>query len=174
MDQPIIVRYQATENDYCMAQLVAIKGSIRPLYRALLYLIIVLILASAAITFSSRQWAPFGLTILFLSVAISYTPLGSPLNNLIIRRRFRRRPNLSNESEWQFTPDKIISHDNQSHTEVVWERVIQLFISKNGVLLYLIPQLGHWLPRHAFQDDAAYEAFVALVKSKVAKVVEVK
>jgi hypothetical protein len=81
-----------------------------------------------------------------------------------IRRRFQRRTNNELESLWHFSADDIVLIMGDANTESPWARFLKVVLTPAGMLIYPSEQLYHWVPRHAFANDAQYEQVVGFAR----------
>jgi len=83
-----------------------------------------------------------------------------------LRRRFAKRPDKNIEIEWQIWPDRLVTSHKLGCSEVCWDGIMEVVQTSQGYLVYSSPGLFHWLSRHGFQSDDAYERLRELAKDR--------
>ena len=91
----------------------------------------------------------------------------TPINRWWWRRNFNKRPDKDIEVECQFFPEKIVMDAILGHSEFIWDALYEVTQAKEGYLVFLTPQIFHWLPRHGFGNDEGYHAFAELARQRV-------
>jgi len=167
MDQPIIVRYRWTADEFVAVNTLIRRRAwlMRPFFRVLLLVMILFGLFSIGFSVYQRSW---GLLAMLVAVGI-VVATNKPLNVWGWRRQFKKQPAEDTGIEIQFTPSLISSNTELGKSELVWDAFIEVVEAKNGFLLFVTPQICNWLPIHSFQNDSDITAFKTLAKSKVKK-----
>lgn len=85
------------------------------------------------------------------------------------RRQFRKRPDREVENVWQLATDKIRTQSSLGQSELNWQAFIKVVCTPDGLMLYPLDQMFHWLPRVGFATDAEFERGAELARSKIGK-----
>jgi len=165
MEQPIIVRYHWTADEYIISYDCHKRRSMRPAFRTAYNILFILSCLASIFLFVHRDWivaSVSGLCFIWWVFSIFGT-------KMILRNQFAKRPDQDSDIEYQFSPEGITITTSHAHSEMKWETLTEVVRTPKGYLLYPFPQLYYWLPKEGFENEEAYERFFELAKSKINK-----
>ncbi len=170
MDQTITIRFRWTADELLQAHRYHFRHICRPILRLGLNFIIGFILFGGVLmlfTAGPSGKAPLPVIIGCLVLG-SYWFVVRPFERRWwTRRQFSKRPDRDIEIEWQVGSEKIFAGSVLGQTEITWQAFAKVVCTPNGMMLYPIDQMYHWLPHHGFASDAEIERFVELAKTKI-------
>lgn len=76
---------------------------------------------------------------------------------LTLRSQFKRRPDGDSDVTWEFSSGGIQSLSGGNKADSQWTAYEKIVRTKGGLLFYPTQTVFNWVPRHAFNDEAAFE-----------------
>jgi len=171
MEQPIIVRYRYTQDEFVAAQKMnQQRNRKRSIIKGLTALVILAgsiayFLITSELKFTEILSMIIG-SCMFLAMIYLITLL---LYRKIWSDSFNQYPAKNMEVEYYFTPDGIQNSDPLARSEIHWEGITEIIQGNKGFMLFTHPQIMHWIPIHGFENEDAVSAFVTLAKDKIKK-----
>ena len=170
MEQPVIIRFRWTDDDLFQACRYHFRHTCRPAFRFSLHFLFAALLIGGVVMLASSGpagKAPLPISLSFMFAGTYWFAVRPFERRWIVRRQFSKRPDRDIELEWHVTADKIRIQSTLGHSEFGWQAFTKMLRTPSGVMLYPIDQIYHWLPRRGFANDAEYERFSELAKSKI-------
>jgi len=176
MEQPIIVHYRNTIDEFIAAQTLNRQWIRKRNMPKNVFVIIILVVTFSYFIFSS--WAQMSKTdidrFLFTLIPVVIFIIGIILTiNLLTKKvwkdTFEKYPVKNKEVEYLISSDGIQSKNPLSSFEMLWDNIITVLHGRTGFLLFTHPQITHWIPNHGFENEDAISSFVTIAKSKVKK-----
>ncbi len=104
---------------------------------------------------------PLVIVILFL-LLIPYWP------RFTARRQYRRalsiNPKIGARVHLEISPDGLGTTGGLADTRTPWSSIIEIAVGPAGAYLFILKNNAHVVPRRAFADEAAFDAFVAAAR----------
>ena len=173
MEQPIVVRYRLTLEEYLQGRHYNARWTCRPLYRlfAHFFVCMMMVVGIFGITDRGHNAPPLIVSLVLILVGVYWFAIRRFHNRWMLRHDFSKHPDKDVEVEWRISSNKL-SHGVAPDFELNWEIFRFIVCAPKGVLLYF-PTGYFWLPRYSFANDTEYERFIELAKSKFRKLYHV-
>ncbi len=170
MEQTVAIRFRWTADELIQSYRYHFRHTCRPMFRFGLHFLFGVVLLGGVLIGTksgSDNKARMAISSGFFVVGIYWFAIRPFGRRWMIRRQFSKRPDRDIEFEWQVASDKIFARSALAQTEIAWQAFTKMVRTPAGVMLYPNDQMYHWLPRHGFANDAEFERFVQIAKSKI-------
>lgn len=166
MAEPIKVSFQWTMDELLKAQRWHWRQQIRPLFRALFWILVILPGIMCVGFILKELYADAALTAAIVFYFVAIFKIWRPW---YLRRQFAKRPDRNTTMEWLIDADKIRAGSGLGHSELTWKLIIKVVQTPAGFLFYYQPQYFSWLPREGFTGEADVGRLSEMAKANAAK-----
>jgi hypothetical protein len=167
VDDPIIVRFRWTPEELIAARRFHFRQAFRRPFRIGLNVCMATITVVGLLDLAPDRTPRVGLPL--IAMGVYWFALRPVLRAWLMRREIRRRPDFGRMAEYQFFPDQIHSLSDIGSSEREWKAIMKIVRTPQGYLMYPIPNIFEWLPRHAFASELDFERFGELARARVAQ-----
>ena len=101
------------------------------------------------------------------SIFVIFLLFNFVLPPLLLRRRFAKCEGHNQEVEWTFTNEQVQRRSPEASSEFGWSALGKVIETPDGFLLYPKGKSFDWVPRHGFENVAAFERLAELAKERV-------
>jgi hypothetical protein len=177
--EPISARYEWNSDEMAEALASHQRASVRPFFRALIYLLLLLyLLISFAIPLGmvlrgenppeTRRNGIIALVAVGLIWAWAYHAVRTrKLLRWQARRVFRSKRGGAEWVEWSITPEDLSNRTALSASTILWPMFVRVVEAPKGFMLYQSIQLFNWIPAHAFASESEMRRFAELARGRV-------
>ena len=168
MELPIHLRYTPEKKDYVRASRVLARNT--PGFMVIAVVILLAMTAAAVILLipgvENATWRNVALVVLLVGAFyIIYYFVFIPLQ---LYKAYKTNPYLQKEREFTFTDEQIIMEIDDKVTQLDWDHFQKVI---DGGSFYLLiyqaeERVYPFVPKDAFEDQRAHDAFLQLLESK--------
>jgi YcxB-like protein len=129
-----------------------------------LYLLICIVMVVATGGLNSIRWSADLVKLVPMAIILGLFFAGVPLS---IERNWKKNPRVREPVSGRVTEDGISWQSVYQQGQFPWKAIAKWRAGKELVLAYTSPQQAMFFPRHFFQSDSDWNAFLETVKQNV-------
>jgi len=157
------VEFSLTAVDYAAySQLVALRSWHKWLFRIGGIVFLLIAVSDAAQWFVGADGPDVVSVALFAAVGL-FMLFFRRFTGWIARRRFNGKAfvKIREPMRIEISPEGLYSRGGLAETRTPWSSILDITVTPDAAYFFIMKNAAHVVPRHAFADPAAFDAFVA-------------